>query len=396
MISDDAVSTVTRGRTTSHAGYPVVMPMTLPPLVAPVAGLSDDERTRTLRHAALREFGETGQRRLAAAHVAIVGAGGLGSPAVLALAAAGIGTLTVIDDDIVEVTNLQRQVMHRMSDLGAPKVDSATRVAADLSPATRVHAVARRIDGDTAEELLAGADVVLDGTDSFASRAAVAAACERLGVPLVWAVVQEFHAQVTIFWSRPPAGHEPIVLSDLHPPNAAGEAPSCAEVGVLGALTLQVGSIMAVEAIKLLTGIGEPLLGRVLLVDALRARHTEVPLRPASAVRPPAAAVPAAAAPADDIPLVTADEMRTARIEEGAILLDVREPWETAAGVEDGAVLIPLGELLRDPSRVAPGAPVVVICAKGMRALRAARTLRERGVEARVLAGGLAAWAGQA
>lgn len=382
---------VEHGRRASHARYPVLMPTTLPPLVAPAAGLSDDERTRTLRHAALRELGETGQRRLAAAHVAIVGAGGLGSPAVLALAAAGIGTLTVIDDDIVEVTNLQRQVMHRMSDLGAPKVDSATRVAADLSPATRVRAVARRIDADTAEELLAGADVVLDGTDSFASRAAVAVACERLGVPLVWAVVQEFHAQVTVFWSRPPAGREPIVLSDLHPPDAAGDAPSCAEVGVLGALTLQVGSIMAVEAIKLITGIGEPLLGRVLLIDALRARHTEVPLRPASAVRPPAAAP--AAAPADDIPLVTAEEMRTARIAEGAILLDVREPWETATGVEDGAVLIPLGELLRDPSRVAPGAPVVVICAKGMRALRAARTLRERGVEARVLAGGLAAWA---
>ncbi|MDQ1130796.1 ThiF family adenylyltransferase [Microbacterium sp. SORGH_AS_0888] len=362
------------------------MPLSLPPLVAPVASLSDAERARTLRHAALRGFGELAQRRLAAAHVAIVGAGGLGSPAVLALAAAGVGTLTVIDDDEVDVTNLQRQVLHRMSDVGAPKTDSAVRVAADLSPETRVQAVRRRIDADCADELLAPADLVLDGSDTFATRAVVAAACERLGVPLVWGVVQEFHAQVTVFWSRPPAGHVPVVLSDLHPPEAAGEAPSCAEVGVLGALTLQVGSIMATEAIKLLTGVGEPLLGRVLLIDALRARHTEVPLRPATAT----AAVPSER---PGIPLVTAEEMLAAQSAEGAMLLDVREPWETATGTVEGSMLVPLAELLRDPDQIEASRPVVVICAKGMRALTAAQALRERGVEARVLAGGLSAWA---
>src|SRR5687768_217028 len=177
--------------------------MAFPPLVEPVAELADAERTRTARHRVLAGFGDEAQRRLAGAHVAVVGAGGLGSPAVLALAAAGVGTLTVIDDDVVEASNLQRQVMHRVADVGALKVDSAVRVSADLSPATVVRAVPRRITGDTACEMLAGADVVIDGSDTFETRAAVAAACEELGVPLVWGVVQEFHAQATVFWSAP-------------------------------------------------------------------------------------------------------------------------------------------------------------------------------------------------
>lgn len=372
--------------------------MPLPPLVSPVDALSDAERTRTHRHAALRGFGELAQRRLAAAHVAIVGAGGLGSPAVLALCAAGVGTITVIDDDDVDVANLQRQVLHRHRDIGAPKVDSAVRAGADLSPETRVNARRERLDATNAAHLLAGADLVLDGSDTFATRTIVAAECERRGLPLVWGVVQEFHAQVTVFWSAPPAGREAVVLADLHPPELVGEAPSCTEVGVLGALTLQVGAIMAVEALKLITGVGEPLLGRVLLVDALAGRSTDVPLHPTAERRrgvveasaPAAPAVPDAYAAAP--PQLTLAEMRTAIADEGAVVLDVREPHETRGGGIDGAILMPLGDLLADPSAVAATAPVVVVCAKGLRARRAAEALRERGVDARVLAGGLAAW----
>ncbi|WP_109211464.1 MULTISPECIES: ThiF family adenylyltransferase [Microbacterium] len=371
--------------------------MAFPPLVEPVAELPDAERTRTARHRVLAGFGETAQRRLAAAHVAVVGAGGLGSPVVLALAAAGVGTITVIDDDRVEASNLQRQIMHRVSDVGAAKVDSAVRVAADLSPTTRVRPVQALLTPDNASELLAGAHVVIDGTDTFQTREAVAAACEELGLPLVWGVVQEFHAQVTVFWSAPPAGATPVRLADLYPPDAGREAPSCAQVGVLGALCLQVGAILSTEAVKLITGVGEPLLGRVLVIDALRGRTDEVPLRPADAKADAAAArAPhprAAASPAGHLPVIpqlSPGETLAAQ-RAGAVLVDVREPFETERGVIPGSVLLPLGDVLADPSRI--GAPtVVVVCQVGMRAQRAAVALRAAGVEASVLAGGIEAW----
>lgn len=368
--------------------------MPLPPLVPPVDALSTAESARTHRHRVLRGFGEPSQRRLAAAHVAIVGAGGLGSPAILALSAAGVGTITVIDDDDVDVPNLQRQVLHRFADVGAAKVDSAVRAGADLSPETRVVPVRRRLDAENAAELLTDADVVLDGSDTFATRSVVAAECERRGIPLVWGVVQEFDAQVTVFWSAPPADREPVVLADLHPPDAVGEAPSCAEVGVLGALTLQVGSLMATEAIKLIAGIGEPLLGRVLLIDALQGRFTEVPLRPATAstTTPSPIAQTPPITPTPPITQVSATEMLAAQSEEGAVLLDVREPWETETGIVADSVVIPLGDFLSDPEQLDADGPVVVICAHGVRAQRAAEVLHARGIEARVLAGGLAAW----
>ncbi|WP_194396130.1 ThiF family adenylyltransferase [Microbacterium atlanticum] len=384
--------------------------MAFPPLVEPVAELSDAERTRTARHRVLSGFGDVAQRRLAAAHVAVVGAGGLGSPVVLALAAAGVGTLTVIDDDVVEASNLQRQLMHRVRDVGAAKVDSAVRIAGDLSPTTVVHPLPARLTPDNARDLLAGAHVVIDGTDTFQTRETVAAACEELGVPLVWGVVQEFHAQATVFWSAPPAGADPVRLIDLYPPDAAREAPTCAQVGVLGALCLQVGSILATEAIKLITGVGEPLLGRVLVIDALRARTDEVPLRavasaapaadspvvvaPGSPARdrgPTASPVPATPAPAGAIPQLTPAQTLAAQ-REGAVLVDVREPFETAHGVIPGSVLRPLADLLAEPAGI--GAQrVVVVCQVGARAHRAAAALRGAGVEASVLAGGIEAWA---
>lgn len=398
----------------------------LPPLVEPVASLTEDERARTARHAVLAEIGELGQRRLAAASVAIIGAGGLGSPAVLALAAAGIGTLIVIDDDVVELSNLQRQLAHGHDDLGDAKTVSAARAARRLAPAVRVIEHRERLDDTNAERLLAGADLVIDGSDTFATRTAVAAATERLGVPLVWGVVQEFHAQVTVFWATPPAGREGVVLADLYPAGSVGELPTCAAVGVLGSLCLQVGGLLATEAIKLIVGLGEPLLGRVAVIDALRGTVREVPLRgavrsgevggadasgeptPAASTRDPADADPAGTALADtaladatlasaafpEIPLVTADEMLQAQ-SRGAVLLDVREPSETEQGVVEGSFLIPLGDLLADPDAVAGELaehPVVVICAHGIRAERAALVLADRGVFASVLRGGLAEW----
>lgn len=361
--------------------------MPLPPLVEPVAALSAAEAQRTARHLVLADLGELGQRRLRAAHITVVGVGGLGSPVVLALAAAGVGTLTVIDDDVVELSNLQRQVLHRLADVDAPKVDSAVRVAADLAPETTVLPVRERLTAANAEVLLAGADLVIDGSDTFETRTLVAAACERLGVPLVWGVVQEFAAQVTVFWSAPPAGVPPVVLSDLYPPEGVGELPSCAAVGVLGALCLQVGSVLAMEAIKLIAGIGEPLFGRVLLIDALRGRMSEVPLRGRAEATSAATSVPARAA----VPHIAAGALDD-EIAAGAFVLDVREADEIAFGAIPGSRHAPLAEVLGRPEVFAAEGRVVVVCQRGVRAVRAAAALRSAGADAVVLTGGMDAW----
>ncbi|MEV8272057.1 HesA/MoeB/ThiF family protein [Microbacterium sp. NPDC077184] len=366
--------------------------MPLPPLVAPVDALDPAEASRTARHAVLAGFGEIGQRRLAAAHVAVIGAGGLGSPVILALAAAGIGRLTVIDDDVVEISNLQRQVLHRHRDAGRPKTASAIRAAADLSPGTRVDAVTERIAPANAAALLADADVVIDGSDTFATRRAVADACESLGIPLVWGVVQEFHAQVTIFWTPPDAALPAVRLADLYPEGTEGEVPTCAAVGVLGSLCIQVGGVLATETVKLLTGIGEPLLGRVLVVDALRGRTSEVPLRPSRMPAPVVSPAPPPTAAPAPTPVPDVDlEAALSASRAGALLLDVREPAETATGTIPGSVTISLADLLAEPARVTASS-VVVICHAGGRAHRAAEVLRSRGVDAAVLAGGLSTW----
>ena len=356
--------------------------MPLPPLVEPVPALPDDEYTRTARHRALAGFGDEAQRRLAASRIAVVGAGGLGSPVVLALAAAGVGTISIIDDDVVELSNLQRQVLHRVEDVGAAKVDSAVRVARELSPRTIVRPIRERLTAENAARLVGDAHLVIDGSDTFETREAVASACEALGVPLVWGVVQEFHAQVTVFWNHPPEGVSPVLLSDLHPPASVGDVPTCADVGVLGPLCLQVGGILATEAIKLVTGVGEPLLGRVLVVDALRATTSIVPLGPARAP----------AAPAPTVVQLDAHAARAAQ-QRGATFLDVREPFETAAGVVPGSVEVALADLLADPRRAGAG-PFIVVCRMGARAQRAALALQAAGLEASVLAGGIEAWDG--
>jgi adenylyltransferase/sulfurtransferase len=361
--------------------------------VEPVDALSDAERARTARHRSLAALGEVGQRRLRAAHVAIVGAGGLGSPVILALAAAGVGTLTVIDDDLVDATNLQRQVIHRREDIGLPKTASAVRAAAQLSPETRVVEIRQRLAPGTADDLFAGADLVIDGSDSFDTREAVAAACERLGIPLVWGTVQAFDAQVTVFWSAPPAGSAPVRLADLYPAGSAGDVPSCEIVGVLGALCMQVGSLLATEAIKLIAGIGEPLLGRVLVLDGLGARQREVPLRGAvgapttdAAAAPTTTATPAPVHPITAVgPSALVDEHlgRT-------LVVDVREAHEVATGMIPGARHVPLADLLADPAAI-PG-PVIVVCQTAIRSRRAAEALRDAGIEAAILAGGMEAW----
>ena len=367
----------------------------LPPLVEPGPQLSRQQVSRYSRHLLVPGMGIEAQRRLLNARVAVVGAGGLGSPILAYLAAAGVGHLTIIDDDVIDTTNLQRQVVHRADDVGCRKVDSAAEYVSGLNPDVSVAVHDRRITADNAEELLRGHDLVLDGADNFPTRYAVSDACSTLGIPLVWAAVLRFDAQVSTFVPGP----EGVTLRDLFPvPPRPEDVPSCSEAGVLGALVGQVGSIMAAEAVKLICGFGEPLVGRVLLIDALSQRTREIPLRRVGTLVRPAAHEPVR----ELVPLVevSAEEVaaeleRAGRGGVAPLVLDVREPAEHALGVVPGALTVPVGEVLTWEELVGqlPEGPVVVYCKTGPRARRAAAHLVKVGhPDVRVMTGGILAW----
>lgn len=382
------------------------------PLVEPGPQLTREQAARASRHVLLPGLGVTGQRRLRAARVLVVGAGGLGAPVLQYLAAAGIGTLGVVDDDVVDVSNLQRQVIHGTADVGRPKVDSARDAVAALDPSVEVVTHPVRLDDENADALLAGYDVVVDGTDNFPTRYLVSDAAARLGVPVVWGSVLRFDAQVSVFWSAPPQGVPAVTLRDLFPaPPPPDEVPSCAEAGVVGALCGQVGALMATEVVKLVAGLGEPLLGRVLVLDAWRARWSEVPLVARGAARagaaPAAAAdaagpaggpvVPAARVPAwaDRTPSVGAGDLAAALASDDApMLVDVREPAEAAAASIPGARLVPLGSVLDGTALtwLPRDRRVVVHCHTGVRSAAAVDAMRAAGIDAVNLDGGIVAW----
>src|SRR6476469_6153097 len=248
--------------------------MARPPLVPPGPELTPDERTRYARHLLLPDVGLDGQRRLRAARVLVVGAGGLGSPALLYLAAAGVGTIGVVDDDIVDTTNLQRQVVHGVADVGRAKTESAADAVHAISPDTQVVQHPERLDEATALEVVADYDIVLDGADNFPTRYLVGDACARLGVPHVWGSVFRFDGQVSVWW----AGEGPCYACVFPHQPPADAVPSCAVGGVLGAVCASVGSVMATEAVKLVAGIGDPLVGRLLVHDALRQTWDALPV----------------------------------------------------------------------------------------------------------------------
>ncbi|MDX1379997.1 MAG: molybdopterin-synthase adenylyltransferase MoeB [Xanthomonadales bacterium] len=253
--------------------------------VESAAGLDADQLDRYARHLALPGVGTRGQRALLDARVVLVGAGGLGSPAALYLAAAGVGYLGVIDGDIVERSNLQRQVLHDDARVGRDKARSAASRLRGLNPGIEVNAVRERLDAGNATELLSDADVVLDGSDNFATRDAVNAACVALGVPLVYGAVERFTGEVAVFWPAGPAGGP--CYRCLYPPVEGGEdAPDCAAAGVFGVLPGVIGTLQAAEALKLVLGVGKPLTGRLLRFDALTMRFSEtcVPPDPACPV----------------------------------------------------------------------------------------------------------------
>lgn len=247
-----------------------------------MSGFSADEHERYARHIMLKEIGGPGQQRLKAATVALVGAGGLGAPAALYLAAAGVGTLRLIDHDSVSLSNLQRQVVYRGVDVGAPKVERASAVLSEINAHVNVEAMAQKLDDQNASYLLRGADIVLDGTDDFATRFAVNAACHELGITLISGAVGRWDGQVATFKAGitkalPPAQRLPCYrcFVPATPPNAE----TCAQVGIVGALTGVIGSMMALEAVKEIAGAGESLAGRLFLYDSLKGESRTVTLK---------------------------------------------------------------------------------------------------------------------
>ncbi len=364
------------------------------------AGLSPDERIRYARHLALPGVGEEGQERLKAARVLVVGAGGLGSPVALYLAAAGVGTLGLVDFDEVDVTNLQRQVLYGTGDVGRPKLEAAAARLSDLNPGVRMVPHALCLSSENALDILADYDVIADGTDNFPARYLVNDACVLLGKPNVHASVSRFDGQASVFW----AAKGPCYRCLFEEPPPADLVPSCAEGGVLGVLPGLLGTIQATEVLKLLLGVGEPLIGRLLLVDALR-----MEMRTISTAKNPACAVcgstPTVTRLADTEAFCagrpaaalaeTSPEELAGRLASGdaPFLLDVREPYEVPARALAGALNIPLAALPSRLDDVPRGRDVVVYCESGVRSARALAILGAAGhARASHLAGGIARW----
>jgi adenylyltransferase/sulfurtransferase len=378
---------------------------------SPAAQLSPDELQRYHRHLTLPDIGEAGQRRLKEARVLLVGAGGLGSPAALYLAAAGVGHLGIVDADPVELSNLQRQVLHGTADVGRAKVASAAARLHDLNPHVQVSAHRTRLTSANALELLRDHDVVVDGSDNFPTRYLVNDACVLLGKPLVYGSVSRFDGQVSVFGT--PDG--PCYRCLFREPPAPRSVPNCEEGGVFGVVPGIVGVLQATETIKLIVGAGEPLVGRLLLIDALRMRfHTiEVardPACPACGTREIRALIDydafcgltvsnaVAAAPADGGRAgeggdITPPALASALASRQLTLVDVRESYEWAIGHLPGARLVPLDTLPQMVDSLDREAEMVVYCHHGMRSDMAAEWLRERGFgRVRNLIGGIDRW----
>ena len=365
--------------------------------------LSRDELQRYSRHLLLPEVGVEGQQKLKAARVLLIGAGGLGSPAALYLAAAGVGTIGVVDFDVVDVTNLQRQILHGTTDIGRSKLASAIDRLRDVNPFVTVEAHETRLTSENALELFAQYDVIVDGTDNFQTRYLVNDACVLTGKPNVYGSIFRFDGQASVFCT--PDG--PCYRCLYPEPPPPGLVPSCAEGGVLGVLPGLVGTLQATEALKLILGIGEPLIGRLVLVDALGARWRSVKLRknpecPACGTHSITSLIdydqfcgitpggPAVAA----VPEITPREVaeRLARGDDFD-LIDVREVYEEAIARIEGARLIPLGSFEEAIPSFDRDRDIVISCRSGQRSARAVKRLQQAGFT-RVwnLAGGILRW----
>ena len=365
------------------------------------------EKARYSRHLLLPEIGLDGQLRLKSSRALIVGLGGLGSPASLYLAAAGVGTLGLVEFDQVEASNLQRQILYTEADVGAPKLATAAARLSQLNSALVVEQHSARIDPSSVARLVAGYDLVLDGTDNFATRFLLSDTCAQLAKPYIYGSILRFAGQAAVFY--PPHGPCYRCLFPRSP--GPGEVPSCGEGGVLGVLPAQIGAIQATEAIKMLLGIGAPLIGRLLTFDALTMSFSEYRLERdpecagcgAAANKPESrttqmdgvASAPACAAtPAADLEISPAEfyAMRASSV--AHVLIDVRTAAEFAICRIQGSKLIPLDELPQRIAEIPDACPVIVHCKAGSRSLKAVALMRSAGLhQARSLHGGILAWA---
>jgi sulfur-carrier protein adenylyltransferase/sulfurtransferase len=379
----------------------------LPPLVEPAGRLSREEVARYSRHLIIPELGMDGQRRLKSARVLVVGAGGLGAPTLLYLAAAGVGTIGIVDFDVVDESNLQRQIIHGVADVGRPKAQSARESIAAINPLVNVRLHEFRLDTGNAVDLFGQYDLIVDGTDNFATRYLVNDAAVLAGKPYVWGSIYRFEGQVSVFWEDAPDGRG-LNYRDLYPePPAPGTVPSCAEGGVLGIICASIASVMGTEAIKLITGLGDTLLGRLMIYDALAMSYRTIGVR-----KDPAAPKVTELVDYEDFCGVTSDsvsgeaassitpwELRDLMDSgKGLALIDVREPAEWDINHIEGAQLIPQslinsGEgLARLPQDRMP----VLYCKTGVRSAEALAVVQRAGfADAVHLQGGIMAWAKQ-
>ena len=385
--------------------------MSLPPLVEPADSLSADEVRRYSRHLIIPDVGMMGQKRLKNARVLCIGAGGLGSPALMYLAAAGVGTLGIVEFDTVDESNLQRQIIHGQSDIGRSKAESARDSIKEINPYVDVVIHDERLDSSNVLPLFSQYDLIVDGTDNFATRYLVNDACVLLGKPYVWGSIYRFDGQASVFWAE----HGPCYRCLYPEPPPPGMVPSCAEGGVLGVLCASIGSIQVTEAIKLLTGIGDPLLGRLKVYDALEMDYREVRIRkdPNCAVCGPDATVTelidydafcgtisdAAAEAARDSTISVHDLKQMlderARGERDFVLIDVREPIEWEIATIEGAELIPKGEFLDGSAleKLPNDKQIVLHCKVGGRSAEVLAVLHGAGFSDAVhVGGGINAW----
>ncbi len=381
--------------------------MTLPPLVEPAADLTVDEVKRYSRHLIIPDVGMTGQKRLKNAKVLCVGAGGLGSPALLYLAAAGVGTLGVIDFDVVDESNLQRQIIHGQSDVGRPKALSARDSIKEVNPYVDVVVHQEALTNDNVMEIFSGYDLIVDGTDNFATRYMVNDACVLLGKPYVWGSIYRFDGQASVFWAE----YGPCYRCLYPEPPPPGMVPSCAEGGVLGVLCASIGSIQVNEAIKLLIGIGEPLVGRLMVYDALEMSYRSLNIKkdpdcPICGKNPTitelidydafCGVVSADAQEAAAGSTITAAELKEMLDRKDDIfLIDVREPNEYEIVSIPGSVLIPKEQFLNGSAleQLPQDRRIILHCKSGARSAECLAVVKNAGFSDAVhLGGGVLSW----
>lgn len=391
--------------------------MSYPALVEPAAELTTDEVRRYSRHLIIPDVGMSGQKRLKNAKVLVIGAGGLGSPALLYLAAAGVGTIGIAEFDEVDESNLQRQIIHGMSDIGRPKAVSAQESIAEVNPYVEVVVHNERLDNDNVLQIFEGYDLIVDGTDNFATRYMVNDAAYFLKIPYVWGSIYRFDGQASVF--APSMSDEAPCYRCLYPePPPPGMVPSCAEGGVLGVLCASIGSIQVNEAIKLLTGIGDPAIGKLVIYDALELEWRKLKVRkdPNCALCGENATVTglidydafcgavsdeaAEAAAGSTISVVQLEQMLKEREagERDFTLIDVREPNEFEINKIPGAVLVPKGEFLNGNALgdLPADKPIVLHCKSGVRSAEVLAIVKGAGyADAVHVGGGVVAWVSQ-